>query len=106
MFVSGLFVCVSVVLTPFSVSSPQAGADSDQPEQYEFGYLVDGTQTSGAAFGLQQSSAADGLARGRYEVQLPDGRIQVVTYTAGGERGYEAEVSYIGEAKTGASYGF
>ena len=65
---------------------------------------MDGRRDSGAAFGLQESSA-DGVTRGRYEVQLPDGRTQVVTYTAGGKRGYEAEVSYIGQADTGTASG-
>ncbi|KAF0296178.1 hypothetical protein FJT64_006328 [Amphibalanus amphitrite] len=71
--------------------------DADGGIEYEYGYLVDGRRESGAAFGLQQA-AADGITRGRYEVQLPDGRTQVVTYTAGGQDGYQAEVNYIGEA--------
>merc|ERR1712172_475173 len=36
---------------------------------------------------------------GKYSVLLPDGRVQTVTYTATCYGGYNADVSYYGEAK-------
>ena len=53
---------------------------------------------SGARFSADESRAAD-FTRGCYSVLLPDGRTQVVRYTADHESGYVAEVTYEGEAK-------
>merc|ERR1711970_621759 len=46
-------------------------------------------------------SKSDGkLTEGQYKVLLPDGRTQVVTYTADGYQGFKTEVTYEGEART------
>lgn len=56
---------------------------------------------TGNDFSHKQES--DGkTVRGEYKVLLPDGRNQVVTYTAD-EGGYNAEVKYDGEAQSGGS---
>lgn len=44
-------------------------------------------------------AVSDGdVTRGEYRTQLPDGRVQVVRYTADWKNGYNAEVTYEGQA--------
>ena len=62
--------------------------------QYQFG--VNDPEYSGAVFSHQENRA-DYNTQGEYRVNLPDGRVQIVTYTAGPE-GYNAAVTYEGEA--------
>ena len=53
----------------------------DEPPKYEYTYAV-ADDYSKAAF--QQSEARDNYAtNGEYRVNLPDGRVQIVTYTVG-----------------------
>ncbi|XP_069958450.1 cuticle protein 19.8-like [Cherax quadricarinatus] len=67
------------------------------PPRYNYGYSIN-DDFSGNNFGHQETR--DGYdTKGSYSVQLPDGRIQLVTYTVSGDSGYLAEVKYIGEAK-------
>ncbi|XP_045617311.1 cuticle protein 7-like [Procambarus clarkii] len=67
------------------------------PARYNFGYSVN-DDYSGNNFGHQETR--DGYdTKGSYSVQLPDGRVQQVTYTVNGDSGYVAEVTYYGEAK-------
>lgn len=59
---------------------------------FDFAYSVNDPATAN-----QQSHKAvsDGdVTRGEYRVQLPDGRTQVVRYTADWKNGYNAEVSW------------
>merc|ERR1712107_232412 len=66
-----------------------------RPYQFEYGVS---DQYSGSQF--QQAEAQDnsGVVVGSYSVALPDGRLQVVKYTADPYAGYVAEVSYEGQA--------
>lgn len=66
-----------------------------QPFAYEYG----GADSSGRHFAKTETSDDDGVVRGEYRVELPDGRVQIVTYTADHENGYQADVRYEGEAK-------
>ena len=66
------------------------------PTTYNFGYQVFDVN-SYSNYGHKE--ARDGyVTSGEYRVALPDGRTQVVRYTAD-ENGYRADVSYEGEAQ-------
>jgi len=64
--------------------------------EYSFEYGV-ADSISGSQFGDQESRSG-GLTQGQYQVALPDGRLQTVTYTVDGPSGYVATVEYSGEA--------
>ena len=64
---------------------------------FEFGY---GVQDHYTGNDFSHNSESDGnVVNGEYRVLLPDGRTQIVTYTADGYNGYKAEVTYEGEAR-------
>ena len=66
------------------------------PANYNYGYAV-ADSYSGVNFGATE--ARDGYATtGSYNVLLPDGRTQTVTYSVGDDySGYVADVQYSGE---------
>ncbi|XP_069164037.1 cuticle protein 7-like [Procambarus clarkii] len=67
------------------------------PPRYDFNYAVK-DDYAGNDFGHQESR--DGYdTKGSYYVQLPDGRLQTVTYVVNGDSGYIAQVDYQGEAQ-------
>merc|ERR1712111_330524 len=69
----------------------------EEPAKYDFNYAVK-DDYSGNDFGHQE--ARDGYnTQGSYYVQLPDGRLQKVTYTVNGDSGFVADVTYEGEAQ-------
>merc|ERR1711887_219875 len=68
----------------------------DLPPVYNYQYGVNDPEYSGAVLS-QQEERADYDTNGEYRVNLPDGRVQIVTYSAGPE-GYVADVKYEGEA--------
>merc|ERR1712168_1221161 len=69
--------------------------ETPKPYAYEYGVADD---YSGSNFNAHEN--ADGKAvTGSYQVHLPDGRIQTVTYTADHYNGYIADVSYEGKAQ-------
>ncbi|XP_045603135.1 cuticle protein 7 [Procambarus clarkii] len=68
----------------------------EEPKPYAFDYGVQDTYT-GANFGHTENS--DGKAvKGSYSVALPDGRVQTVNYVADHVNGFQAEVTYEGQA--------
>ena len=66
----------------------------EEPKPYAYQYAVK-DDYSGANFNAQET--ADGKAVvGSYQVALPDGRLQTVSYTADHYNGYVADVKYEG----------
>ena len=77
---------------PYHAPAPGYVDESPKPYAYQYGVSDD---YSGAQFNAQET--ADGKAvSGSYQVALPDGRIQTVTYTADHYNGYVADVKYEG----------
>ncbi|XP_064119060.1 pro-resilin-like [Macrobrachium nipponense] len=69
---------------------------ANEGRPFDFSYEVKDAY-KGLDFG--HSSDSDGkVVTGKYYVLLPDGRTQIVTYTADDDNGYQAEVRYEGEA--------
>nr|XP_027214650.1 uncharacterized protein LOC113807560 [Penaeus vannamei] len=91
-------VFVVLSLAAAVLARPEAGYPAqEEPAKYSFEYEVK-DEPSGNDFGHQE--ARDGAhTQGDYFVRLPDGRLQQVAYTVDGDSGFEAEVSYEGEAK-------
>lgn len=53
----------------------------------------------------QQETSDGNTVKGQYKVLLPDGRTQIVTYTADWQTGFHADVKYEGEAIYPSTYG-
>ncbi|KAG7166324.1 pro-resilin-like [Homarus americanus] len=74
-----------------------ASSEESEPPKYVYNWNVqDGY--SGNDF-THQENREDDNTQGSYTVQLPDGRLQTVTYYVNGDSGYVAEVKYEGEAQ-------
>ncbi|XP_068247644.1 cuticle protein 7-like [Palaemon carinicauda] len=79
----------------YHASSHEDKHDKGMP--FDFSYEVE-DHYKNLDFG--HNSNSDGkVVTGEYRVLLPDGRTQIVTYTADHYNGYQAEVRYEGEAK-------
>ncbi|XP_069696813.1 pro-resilin-like [Periplaneta americana] len=79
------------------------GAYDEQPKSYQFGYAVKDYAT-GNDYHRHETSDGNTI-QGEYRVQLPDGRTQIVSYTADWKNGYRAQVRYEGEAQYPTNYG-
>jgi len=79
--------------TPQGYSVDKEYPDIEPKYQYQYAVTDDYTKSN-----FQAEEERDGFSTlGSYRVALPDGRIQIVTYSAN-ESGYVAEVTYEGEA--------
>merc|ERR1711935_641275 len=68
--------------------------------KYNYAYEVKANNDYHGNVDFGHSETRDGCSTsGKYSVLLPDGRVQTVTYTATCYGGYNADVSYYGEAK-------
>merc|ERR1712036_134104 len=70
----------------------------DEVSPYTFNYAV-ADDYSASNFNAAESSDGAGSAQGSYNVNLPDGRTQHVSYSADPVNGFVAEVTYEGEAQ-------
>merc|ERR1712213_204119 len=75
---------------------PAEAAYPDIRPSYNYQFGVNDPEYSGAVFSHQENRE-DYNTQGEYRVNLPDGRVQIVTYTAGPE-GYVSDATYEGEA--------
>ncbi|KAL1458250.1 hypothetical protein WDU94_008412 [Cyamophila willieti] len=75
---------------------PVSSSPFSQGMPYKFGYKVYDPH-HGTNFGQNEHSDGD-TVKGSYQVLLPDGRLQQVTYTADWKTGYHADVQYHGKA--------
>ncbi|XP_076061311.1 uncharacterized protein LOC143037084 [Oratosquilla oratoria] len=97
-------LCVATADASYRYEAPQASEESHEeeeekdygPAKYDFAWAVE-DEESGNDFGHQEERDGD-RTEGSYYVQLPDGRLQKVTYYVDGDSGYVAEVTYEGEA--------
>ncbi|XP_063605544.1 cuticle protein 7-like [Penaeus indicus] len=104
MFNKGVLMLALVGVALAAPSDPyHQPSYKEEPKPYQFAYGVK-DEYAGTDFG--QSEESDGKAvKGSYTVQLPDGRKQTVNYVADHYNGYQAEVSYYGEAQYPHQYG-
>merc|ERR1739838_1062337 len=98
-----LKVVLSAALLAVALAAPQHPAPAAGyapgpilPPVYAYNYAVK-DDYSGSIFS-QQESRDNYNAAGSYSVNLPDGRVQIVTYSVNGDGGYVADVKYEGEA--------
>ena len=83
-----------------AIAAPTGPADLGPilPPVYNYNYAVKDDYT-GTVFS-QQENRDNYAAAGSYSVNLPDGRVQIVSYSVNGpEGGYVADVKYEGVAQ-------
>ncbi|XP_038217294.1 uncharacterized protein LOC119836114 [Zerene cesonia] len=82
-------------------NAPDRDLDYNEGQNYAFSYIVK-DQKTGDDFSHKQESSGS-ATNGEYRVRLPDGRVQIVSYTAD-ENGYKANVRYDDEIKPNVNY--
>merc|ERR1712055_50869 len=91
-------LCYLLVILVPSLAIPDGGygdGGAVGPAQYAYQYGAEDGATNNN-FG-QAESRSGANAEGEYFVNLPDGRLQKVSYSVNGDGGYVADVSYTGE---------
>merc|ERR1711970_559882 len=85
--------------------SQEAGYHEDyQPSPYHYEYKVQDPKEY-LDFGAEEEGDGKGDVHGQYHVQLPDGRLQHVSYHVDDYNGYIADVSYDGHAEHPSYHG-
>merc|ERR1712025_296979 len=91
-------VAHAVAPVAHAVPHPTAYAAGDalaEVSPYNFNYAV-ADDYSGSSFTASENSDGLGVKQGSYQVALPDGRSQTVTYNSDDVNGYVPDVSYEG----------
>merc|ERR1712117_411091 len=89
------FILAMAEAMPQGYAAPETYPDEPAVYSYTYGVADDYSQNN-----YGQSESRDGYnTQGEYFVNLPDGRLQKVTYTVVGDAGYVADVVYTGEAQ-------
>ena len=102
-FIASVFALAALINS--SVARPDNAPSSynpspsyaDVPASYTYDWAVK-DDSSNNNYGQTESRNGD-KTTGSYYVLLPDGRTQTVTYTVDAYGGYQADVTYSGEAK-------
>ena len=82
---------------PFYKPKPYVPKQKELPSlPYQFQYIAD--SYSGSKFQTEETIDDQGRVLGSYTVNLPDGRTQIVTYKAGLNGEFVADIKYEGEA--------
>merc|ERR1712106_271185 len=92
------FAHAAPVAVAHAVAHPAVYAAGDalaEVSPYNFNYAV-ADDYSGSSFTAAENSDGLGAKSGSYQVALPDGRTQTVTYTTDDVNGYVADVTYEG----------
>ena len=89
-----------------SLASGQEGGykDNYEPSPYHYEYKVYDDKEY-LDFGAKEEGDGKGDVHGQYHVQLPDGRMQHVSYHVDDYKGYIADVSYDGHAEHPSYHG-
>ena len=82
--------------TNFNYQQPY---EEEETPPKPFAYQYGGADSDGRHFAKTESKDEEGVVKGEYRVELPDGRVQIVSYRADPELGYQADVRYEGEAR-------
>jgi len=86
----------TVVHTNVPVRTAVVAEEVPGVAQYSFGYSIADTETGDSK--TRQETRNGDVTSGSYSVADPDGRIRTVTYTADAVHGFQAQVTYDGEA--------
>jgi len=90
-----IFFLVLCLFGPTLSADEDYDASSRNPYEYQFS--VDDPETLNR-YEIEESGNPD-IVKGSYQIALPDGRTQLVTYEVHPEKGYQAKVTYSGTAQ-------
>merc|ERR1719195_2545391 len=103
-FVSSLLVASAPAYAPAPYHPAPAPYHPENVPPKPFAYEYGGADEYGRHFAKTETQDEYGVVQGEYRVELPDGRVQIVSYHADHENGFIADVRYEGEAHPEPAY--